>query len=155
MAVGTQKGTIFVAGEFRATGETAPVLEKATGEPLAQAGVASVEDLEAAVAAAVEAQPKWAATTFDERAAVLRRAAAALEAGADEVADLIVRETGSIAGKAQYEVGGAANELYEALIDAVEESIVNALLAAETMTGHRGNTAYALEPDVLVEALKS
>ena len=28
-------------------------------------------------------------------------------------------------------------------IDAVEESIVNALLAAETMTGHGGNTAYA------------
>jgi benzaldehyde dehydrogenase (NAD) len=114
MAVGTQEGTIFVAGEFRATGATAPVLEKATGEPLARAGVASIEDLDAAVAAAVEAQPAWAATTYDERAAVLRRAAGALEARADEIADLIVRETGSIAGKAQYEVGGAANELYEA-----------------------------------------
>ena len=48
-----------------------------------------------------------------------------------------------------------ANVLYEAVIDAVEESIVNALLAAETMTGRGGNTAYALEPELLVEALKS
>ena len=37
------------------------------------------------------------------------------------------------------------NELYEAVIDAVEESILNALLAAETMTGRGGNTAYALD----------
>jgi D-aminopeptidase len=49
---------------------------------------------------------------------------------------------------------GKTNELYEAVIDAVEESIVNALLAAETMTGHGGNTAYGLEPDLLVEALE-
>ena len=60
------------------------------------------------------AQPGWAATTYDERAAILRAAAAALQARGDEIADLIVRETGSILGKAQYEVGGAANELYEA-----------------------------------------
>jgi D-aminopeptidase len=45
------------------------------------------------------------------------------------------------------------NALYEAVIDAVEESIVNALLAAETMTGYAGNTAYALDPELLVEAL--
>ena len=45
---------------------------------------------------------------------MLRRAAAALSARGDEIADLIVRETGAIPGKAQYEVGGAANELHEA-----------------------------------------
>jgi D-aminopeptidase len=43
--------------------------------------------------------------------------------------------------------------LYEAVIDAVEESIVNALLAAETMTGRGGNTVSALPPELLVEAL--
>jgi D-aminopeptidase len=42
--------------------------------------------------------------------------------------------------------------LYEAVIDAVEESILNALLAAETMTG-RGNTVHALPHDLLVAAL--
>ena len=43
----------------------------------------------------------------------------------------------------------ASNALFYAVIDATEEAIVNALLAAETMTGRGGNTAYALEPDLL------
>ncbi|MFL5904300.1 MAG: P1 family peptidase, partial [Solirubrobacteraceae bacterium] len=46
------------------------------------------------------------------------------------------------------------NELYEAVIDAVEESILNALLAAETTTGRGGSIAYALEPEALLEALQ-
>ena len=45
------------------------------------------------------------------------------------------------------------NPLYEATIDAVEESILNALLAAEAMTGRNGNTAHALPHDLLLEAL--
>jgi len=117
MAVATtQEGMIFVAGEFRAPsgGATTDVVEKATGHVLSTVGVATVEDVDAAVAAAAAAQPDWAATTYDERAAVLRRAAVALQERADEITDLIVRETGSIPGKAAYEVGGAANELYEA-----------------------------------------
>ena len=93
---------------------TLTVLEKATGEPIRSVELASVQDVDAAVEAAVAAQHDWAATSYDERAAVMRRAAAALERRAEEVTDLIVRETGSIPGKAQYEVGGAANELYEA-----------------------------------------
>ena len=117
MAVATtQEGMIFVAGEFRAPsgGATTDVVEKATGHVLSTVGVATVEDADAAVAAAAAAQPDWAATTYDERAAVLRRAAVALQERADEITDLIVRETGSIPGKAAYEVGGAQNELHEA-----------------------------------------
>ncbi len=43
--------------------------------------------------------------------------------------------------------------LYEAVIDAVEESILNAILASETMTGRDGNTAYGLPHDLLLPAL--
>ena len=117
MAVVTsQEGNIFVGGEFRTprSGAKLTVLEKATGEPLAEVGAAGVEDVDDAVAAAVAAQADWAATGYDERAGILRRAAAALQERGDEIADLIARETGSIPGKAQYEVGGAANELHEA-----------------------------------------
>jgi D-aminopeptidase len=46
-----------------------------------------------------------------------------------------------------------ANELFDAVIEATEEAILNALLAAETMTGRDGNTVYALDPEVLLEAL--
>jgi D-aminopeptidase len=46
----------------------------------------------------------------------------------------------------------ALDALFEAVIDAVEESILNAMLAAETMSG-RGNTVHALRHDLLLEAL--
>jgi len=45
--------------------------------------------------------------------------------------------------------------LYEATIDAVEESILNAILAAETMTGYKGSTVHALPHDLLLEAIAS
>ena len=44
--------------------------------------------------------------------------------------------------------------LFEATVQAVEESIVNAMIAAETMEGIHGNTAYALPHNRLVEILK-
>jgi D-aminopeptidase len=44
--------------------------------------------------------------------------------------------------------------LFQAAVEATEESILNALLAAETMTGRGGATAHALEPDRLLAALQ-
>jgi D-aminopeptidase len=38
--------------------------------------------------------------------------------------------------------------------EAVEEAILNALVAAETMTGYQGHTAQALPHDLLLEAMK-
>ncbi len=49
--------------------------------------------------------------------------------------------------------GGIA-PLYDAVIDATEEAILNAMLAAETMTGRDGRTVYALDPALLVEVLR-
>ena len=46
------------------------------------------------------------------------------------------------------------NPLFEATVQAVEESIVNAMIAAETMDGIHGNTAYAIPHDRLIEILK-
>jgi D-aminopeptidase len=43
--------------------------------------------------------------------------------------------------------------LYEAVIDAVEESILNAMLASDTMTGRHGHTVHALPQDQLLQAL--
>lgn len=44
--------------------------------------------------------------------------------------------------------------LFQATVEAVEESIVNAMIAAETMEGINGNKAYALPHDLLIEVLK-
>jgi len=46
------------------------------------------------------------------------------------------------------------NGLFNATAQAVEEAIVNALVAAETMTGINGNTVYALPHDRLREVLR-
>jgi D-aminopeptidase len=43
--------------------------------------------------------------------------------------------------------------LFYATIEATEEAIVNALVAAETMTGKDGATAHRLDHDLLVEAM--
>ena len=49
---------------------------------------------------------------------------------------------------------GRIDSFYEAVIDAVEESILNAMLASETMTGRNGNTVQGLPHDLLAEALR-
>jgi D-aminopeptidase len=43
---------------------------------------------------------------------------------------------------------------YEAVIESTEEAILNAMLAAETMTGRDGNTVHALDPELLQEVLR-
>jgi benzaldehyde dehydrogenase (NAD) len=107
---------IFTGGTFSrpAAGGTLPVRDKASGEIFAVAGLADAADVDAAVEAAKAAQPAWAERTYAERAAVLRGAAAALADQAKQFRDLLIRETGCIGGKADYEIGAAASELTEA-----------------------------------------
>jgi D-aminopeptidase len=49
---------------------------------------------------------------------------------------------------------GQISAYYTAVVDATEEAILNAMLAAETMTGRNGHTVYALEADLLLEVLR-
>jgi D-aminopeptidase len=46
------------------------------------------------------------------------------------------------------------NPLFEATVQATEEAVINAMVAAETMTGYDGHTVYALPHDKLREVLK-
>ena len=107
---------VFVDGEFRKPqgGGTIDVRDKASGEIFAVAGLADQADVDAAVAGAREAQSGWADRSFADRAATLRAAAAALSGQAAELRELIMRETGCIGGKADYEIAAATSELIEA-----------------------------------------
>ena len=49
---------------------------------------------------------------------------------------------------------GEITPFYAAVIEATEEAILNAMLAAETMTGREGRTVHALDGEVLKEALR-
>jgi L-aminopeptidase/D-esterase-like protein len=46
------------------------------------------------------------------------------------------------------------NPLFEATVEATEEAILNAMLAAETMTGADGIRVHALPADRLVAAMR-
>ncbi len=47
-------------------------------------------------------------------------------------------------GSSEFIKGSAIDPIYTSVVEAVEESIVNALVAAETMIGNGGNKVYAL-----------
>ena len=51
--------------------------------------------------------------------------------------------------------GAAMTALFDAVVDSTQEAIVNALLAAETMTGQSGVTAHALDSERLVAAMRA
>ena len=107
---------MFVGGAFErpADGGTIGVRDKASGEIFATAGLATEADVDRAVAVARTAQPGWAERTYADRAALLRGVAAALSDRAKDMRELIMRETGCIGGKADYEIGAAISELTEA-----------------------------------------
>ncbi|MFF0267075.1 aldehyde dehydrogenase family protein [Kribbella sp. NPDC004536] len=107
---------VFVGGQFRRPAGAAAigVRDKASDEVFATAGLAEPADVDDAVEAATAAQQVWAQRTYAERAEVLRRIAATLIDRRPYLRELLIRETGCIAGKADYEISAAASELMEA-----------------------------------------
>jgi betaine-aldehyde dehydrogenase len=74
--------------------ESLVTINPATGEKLAELPIAGPAEVEAAVAAARDAQLAWGALPGAERARILRRAAALLRARNDVLAELETRDTG-------------------------------------------------------------
>jgi benzaldehyde dehydrogenase (NAD) len=114
MDPGTFAGTIFSNGWVAAQGGDTAIIEPATGAELGRTGVANESDVDKACAGAAAAQRDWAAATFDERAGVLRRAGTLIEQNFDEIRTWVIRETGAVPGAAEFFVGVAAQECYEA-----------------------------------------
>jgi acyl-CoA reductase-like NAD-dependent aldehyde dehydrogenase len=92
------------------TGKTRTILDPATGEPVGEAPVHTVQDLEAAIDVAAAAQPAWAALGHEARSAALLKAADAVERYAEELARLLSREQGKPLNgpNARFEVGACA-----------------------------------------------
>ncbi|MDI9829750.1 aldehyde dehydrogenase family protein [Streptomyces sp. KAU_LT] len=96
------------------SGGTHTVTEPATGEALGTVTLAGADDVTAAARAADGARAAWARLPHFARAAVLRKAGDLFAAHADELRTWLVRESGSIPGKADFELHVAAQECYEA-----------------------------------------
>ncbi len=76
-------------------------------------------------------------------------------AGEDSSGDLVLAFSTQPVGETVRMVANERlDELFYAAIEATEEAIVNALLAAETMTGRRGVTVPALDQDALLGVLR-
>jgi len=87
---------LLIGGKWvDASAGTYEVVNPATEQPVGQAPNASVDDARAAAAAAREAFPAWAATPVEDRLALMRRAASAIRARAEELLPLVVAETGA------------------------------------------------------------
>ncbi len=96
---------LFIAGRWRKgrSDRTNQDLNPWTGETLTEIPQATRDDLDEAYASAREAQRGWAAMLPSERAAVMRRAAAVMEARHDEIVWWLVHESGSTWLKASLE----------------------------------------------------
>lgn len=95
----------LLGGQWRG-GRSGRVLEDRdpyTDEILTRIPLANEEDLNEAYRAAAEAQPQWAAMLPGERAAILRRAAAIMEARQEEIITWLITESGSTRLKANVE----------------------------------------------------
>jgi aldehyde dehydrogenase (NAD+) len=87
---------LFINGEFvdGLAGSTVDVIDPHDGSVLAQVAEARVEDVDRAVAAARDVFPAWASTPATERGRLLLKLADAIEANAEELAELESRDTG-------------------------------------------------------------
>lgn len=95
----------LIGGEFTLGGGTEDeVFDPATGGVLGTVRHSTAKDVDDAVVAARAAQPAWAATPVPDRAEVMFRYKALLEAHAEELAELVVAENGKTLAEARGEV---------------------------------------------------
>jgi benzaldehyde dehydrogenase (NAD) len=111
---------LFSDGWRTPQGGVIEVQEPATETVLTRVGRADRSDVARAAASAKAAQPAWAALTADARQKILLRAADLLEEQAADLAPWIMRESGSVGGKAAVELEHAAGFARQAGVMATE-----------------------------------
>ena len=132
-----------------ATPESIDILDPATGEQVGSLPVAGPEDAAEAVQRAAAAFPAWAATHPAARGLLLRQAALALAARADEVAEMNTRETGKPPADAAGGVEAAVNTLLQySELGPVHRGhrLRGAVEAVDVATPHPRGVVVALTP---------
>ncbi len=105
---------IYSNGWCRSSGGAVDVLEPATGKVLTRVGLASPTDVNASAAAARQAVAHWATIPYLERAAVFRNAAQVITQNFRELSEWLVRDSGSVQAKADFELTLCTTCLHEA-----------------------------------------
>ncbi len=106
-------GRMLIGGELveAMNGERLQSVNPATEEPIGSVPAAGAADIEAAVSAARQAAPGWAAASPKERAAVVRKLAAALRDRAEALLEVEVKDTGNTISKMRGDVASAGDAL--------------------------------------------
>jgi succinate-semialdehyde dehydrogenase/glutarate-semialdehyde dehydrogenase len=100
---------LYIGGEWRGGSKgTLSVEDPSTGETLTDVADASTDDAKAALTAAVDAGPEWAAHAPRERGEILRRAFEAIIARADDLALLMTLEMGKPLAESKAEIAYGA-----------------------------------------------
>lgn len=102
---------MLINGALVDSSRHADVLNPADESVLAAVPDATTDDTDQAVAAAKRAWPAWRDSKHDERRRVLKAISAAITANAEELAGLLIKETGRPMGIAQFEIGLACQYL--------------------------------------------
>ena len=86
------------------SGNSAPVYDPATGEQSAAVDLASVDEVDRAIAVAEAAAPEWRATSLSKRAEILFRMRELVDANRKEIAAFLTAEHGKVPSDALGEV---------------------------------------------------
>jgi aldehyde dehydrogenase (NAD+) len=117
------RGKMFVAGSWQAvSGGVLSVVDPATGEPWAEIGRGSAQDVDQAVASAQEALAgPWGRTPPAQRGAVLLRISQLIRENQQELSALESRNTGKPKGQAEADITACARyfEFYAGAADKV------------------------------------
>ena len=102
---------LFINGEWVASqsGDSSDVINPVTAAPMGSVASGGREDVQRALEAAQTAFRSWSQTTGDERARLLKQAAATILARQDELAELLTCEHGKPLGDARKEIKGTAD----------------------------------------------
>ncbi len=103
------KNGSLIDGRWLTSSDCFAVCDPATGQPFAEVANHGAAEAAAAVAAAGRALPAWRATTAKERAAVLQRWFALVNAHQDDLALILTSEQGKPLAEARGEVGYGAS----------------------------------------------
>jgi len=101
-----ERWKMFVNGEWvnSSNGKTVEILNPDNGEVYSVVPAAAIEDVREAIDAAYDVKSQWSGMMPQERAEILFNASRMIKEEADEVAKILVMESGSTIRKAMYEV---------------------------------------------------
>jgi len=106
-------GHLFTGQWQAGQGTSTYVLEPATGQTLGTLANADADQVARSAKAAQQAQASWFQLSYDERAAVFRKAAQVAQSHAEDIAEWLVRESGSTREKAEFETRLSIKVLHE------------------------------------------